>query len=400
VTVVEPRPRTLSDLRADAPRVLARIAAGSAQREADRTMPHEQFRELAAAGLGTWRVPATHGGPDAGVVELIRFVAELARADPNVAQGLRSHLAFVETLRRSSDPAARDRWFPVVLAGDLVGIASGEIGAPQGVLRTRVVRDGDRWRVSGDKFYTTGTLFADWISVSAVDDDGETVSFVVPADRAGIERRDDWDGIGQRLTASGSTLFRDVEVRADEFLPRDRAPGRRPGVSPFFQLYLAALQVGIARNAVDDAVDYARRKARPIKHAGVESSLDDPYVRHAVGDMAARTYTAEAAVLRAAEAVAAADPDPAGADEGDQDRLLTASLEVSQAHYAATEAALAVSQALFDVGGASTAQRSHNLDRHWRNARTVANHNPRAYKAAFVGRYLLTGEEPPTTGFF
>jgi alkylation response protein AidB-like acyl-CoA dehydrogenase len=400
VTIAEPRPRTLDDLRTAAPTVLAGIAGGAARREADRTMPYAQFRELAAAGLGTWRVPATHGGPDAGLVELIRFVADLARADPNVAQALRSHLAFVETLRRSSEPAARDRWFPVVLAGDLVGIASGEIGAPQGVLRTRVVRDGDRWRVTGDKFYTTGTLFADWISVSAVDDDGETVGFVVPADRAGIERLDDWDGIGQRLTASGTTRFHDVEVRADEFLPRDRTPGERPKVSPFFQLYLAALQVGIARNAVDDAVDYARRKARPIKHAGVESSLDDPYVRHAVGDMAARTYAAESAVLRAAEVVAAAESDPATPDLGEEARLLTASIEVSQAHYAATEAALSVSETLFDVGGASTAQRSHNLDRHWRNARTVANHNPRAYKAAVVGAYLLAGEEPPTSGFF
>ncbi|SDH40925.1 Acyl-CoA dehydrogenase [Pseudonocardia oroxyli] len=363
-------------------------------------MPYAQVAEFAAAGLGTWRVPASHGGPDGGLVELFRFLIDLAEADPNVAQGLRSHLAFVENLRRSPDPTARTRWFPPILGGALVGAASGEIGAPQGVMRTRLRRDGDRWRVTGDKFYTTGTLFAELISVTALDEADEFVSFVVPADRAGVERLDDWDGIGQRLTASGSTLFRDVEVFADEFLPSHKSTGKRPKVSPFFQLYLAAVQVGIARNAVADAVEYARRKARPIKHAGVASSLEDPYVRESVGDMAARAYGAEAAVLRAAEAVAAAEADPAAADPGEEDRLRAASLEVSQAHYVATEATLAVAERLFDVGGASTAQRSHNLDRHWRNARTIANHNPRAHKAAVVGGWLLAGEEPPITGFF
>ena len=94
-------------------------------------------------------------------------------------------------------------------------------------------------------------------------------------------------------------------------------------------------------------------------------------MRHAVGDMAARTHAAEAAVLRAAEAVVAAEVAPtrgADSDAGEQALLRTASLEVS--------------------------------NRHWRNARTVANHNPRAYKAAVVGGHLLAGEEPPTTGFF
>ncbi|GAA1852451.1 acyl-CoA dehydrogenase family protein [Pseudonocardia ailaonensis] len=391
------RTRTLADLKAVAPAVLARIAQGAAEREATRTMPHAQVREFAAAGLGTWRVPAADGGPDAGMVDVIRFLIDLAEADPNVTQGVRSHLAFVERLRRLPDPELRDRWFPRVLAGDLVGAAGGELGAPQGVMRSRIFRRDGIWRVTGDKFYSTGTLFSEWVAVTALDENGEHVSAVVPTDRPGVELVDDWDGIGQRLTASGSTLFRDVEILPDEFLPSHKTEGTRPPISPFFQLFLASVQVGIARNAVADAVGYAQRKARPIKHSGVASSLEDPYVRHAVGDMAARTYGAEAAVLRAAEAIAATDGVPG---HEDQDLVRTASLEVSQAHLVATEAALAVSQALFEVGGASTAQRVHNLDRHWRNSRTVANHNPRAHKAAVVGAWLLSGEEPPTTGFF
>ena len=64
------------------------------------------------------------------------------------------------------------------------------------------------------------------------------------------------------------------------------------------------------------------------------------------------------------------------------------------------QAALRASELVFDVGGASATLREHDLDRHWRNARTVANHNPRDWKAAVVGAHLLTGAAPPTTGLF
>jgi alkylation response protein AidB-like acyl-CoA dehydrogenase len=64
------------------------------------------------------------------------------------------------------------------------------------------------------------------------------------------------------------------------------------------------------------------------------------------------------------------------------------------------QAALRCGELVFDVGGGSATLRAHNLDRHWRNARTVANHNPRDHKAGVIGAYHLTGQEPPTSGLF
>jgi alkylation response protein AidB-like acyl-CoA dehydrogenase len=55
---------------------------------------------------------------------------------------------------------------------------------------------------------------------------------------------------------------------------------------------------------------------------------------------------------------------------------------------------------LFDIGGSSAVKQSANLDRHWRNARTLASHNPTPYKARAVGDYLLNGTLLPTNGFF
>jgi alkylation response protein AidB-like acyl-CoA dehydrogenase len=123
--------------------------------------------------------------------------------------------------------------------------------------------------------------------------------------------------------------------------------------------------------------------------------VDDPYVRHAVGEISARAYAARSAVLHAAAAI-----DRAWAGDLEPGLLTDAAVEVAQAQFVAAESALKAAELLFDVGGGSAVSRRHNLDRHWRNARTVANHNPRAWKAAVVGAYHLTGAQPPLNGLF
>jgi alkylation response protein AidB-like acyl-CoA dehydrogenase len=385
----------VQELKARAAEYLRKVRLGAAERERVREMPHALVRELAALQLGTFRVPREHGGPGATVQQTIQFILDLAAADSNIAQSVRPHFGFVESLNRTSSDAEQRRWYPRVLAGDLFGLAHGEIGAANGVIRTRVTRDGDAYRANGRKFYSTGTLYAHWVSVSAVNDEGQTASFVVPTDREGLTLIDDWDGIGQRLTASGTTELTDVIVSEEEFLDRQPPPGRRNHTTAFQQLFLAAVEAGIARNALDDAVGYARERARPIKHSSATRSVDDPYVQHAVGEIAARAYAAEAVVLRAADTI-----DRALAEDAVPELLVHASVEVAQAQFLAVESALKSAELLFDVGGGSTTLREHNLDRHWRNARTVANHNPRAYKAGVVGAFLLTDTEPPTTGLF
>ena len=117
-------------------------------------------------------------------------------------------------------------------------------------------------RLNGYKFYSTGTLFADVIAVSALDAEGRDVQVIIPADRAGVELFDDWDGFGQRTTASGGTRFTEVEVRPEEVVTVSEGNTLGHGTA-FLQLYLAAVAVGIAYAVFDDAVDYVRTKARP-----------------------------------------------------------------------------------------------------------------------------------------
>jgi alkylation response protein AidB-like acyl-CoA dehydrogenase len=392
---------TVADLNERARRLVAELAPGAADRERLRAMPYAEIRRIADERLLAYRVPAVYGGPGATVAELFQFIIDLATADSNIAQALRPGYLTVESLLWSDDEEGRRLWFPRVLAGEIVGNAGWERGGANGEIRTRITPDGDVFRVSGTKSYSTGALFADWVSAAALDGDGNTVSFIVPRDREGLRLLDDWDGTGQRLTASGTTELNNLLVYPGEI--RNRHPaGRRSPVVAVAQLFLAAVLAGIARNALADAVTFTRDHARPIVHGAARRSADDPYIQHVVGEISARAFAAEAAVLRAAASIdrSLQAGHEAGQGAAEEEALTAAAVDVAQAQFFAAEAALRNGELVFDVGGASATLREHNLDRHWRNARTVTNHNPRSYKAGVVGAYRLTGAEPPTSGLF
>jgi alkylation response protein AidB-like acyl-CoA dehydrogenase len=396
--VPKPAVVTVAELNARLDRLLPDIAAGAARRERDRQLPYEAVAQIAKAGVFTARIPVHFGGAGATVREVIALLIRIASADSNVAQALRPGFGFVEGLlasRAEDAEAERERWFARYLQGAVVGNAGWEVGGVNGAISARIVRDGDDYRASGSKYYSTGSLYADWVSAVALDENDQPVSFILPRDRQGLELVDDFDAMGQRLTASGTTHLHDVQVKAEEIRTRTVEEGKRTIVTPFLQVFLAAVNAGIARNALNDAVSFARDHARPIKHSTATRSVDDPYVELSVGDIAARAFTAEAVVLHAAASI-----DRAWAAELDAVAVDQAAVDVAQAQYMAAESALKAAELVFDVGGASTTGRAHNLDRHWRNARTVSNHNPRQWKAAAVGAWQLKGTPPPTSGLF
>ncbi|MGX6449018.1 acyl-CoA dehydrogenase, partial [Patulibacter sp. S7RM1-6] len=77
-----------------------------------------------------------------------------------------------------------------------------------------------------------------------------------------------------------------------------------------------------------------------------------------------------------------------------------AALRAAQAKVVVDALAQRWTAAIFDVGGASATRRALDLDRHWRNARTLASHNPTPYKARAVGDHEINGAALPANGFF
>ena len=395
----EPLGGSTADRLARLPAIVDELRRDDAAAERDRVLQYGAVEQLRHAGLLSLRVPARYGGPGAGTRDVLSAVIQIARGSSNVAQSLRAHFGFSERLlsNRASE-AERAQWFPVVNSGLVFGNAITDAnGKAPGSSDTTLLADSDGvLRLNGYKFYSTGTLFADVIAVSAIDADGRDLQAIVPTDRHGVELYDDWDGFGQRLTASGGTRFTDVTVNPVEVITV--SDGKHLGHSTaFLQLYLAAVAAGIAHGVLDDAVAYVREKARPASHSLADSASGDPFILAAVGDIAANAAAAEALVLTAAAAIDAAVAD---GRQTDPDALAELSVTVAKAQLVAERLTLTAAERLFDTGGASATARKLNLDRHWRNTRTVASHNPLAYKAYTAGNYAVNGVWPPANGYF
>jgi len=389
----------MTDFLALAAHLAEQIQPGAAQRDAERTLPYAQMDLIRHSGLGAARVPVELGGGDISQVDVARVFITLSKADPCVAQALFPHFATVEHLRLIANPAQQARYLGAFAAGSLSSGAIAErSGTFRGEIHTRLEQRGDQRVLNGSKFYSTGCLFADLLKIQAVDESGQAVYVMLPADTPGITLLDDWDGMGQRTTASGSTLLDNVLVAPEQVIALSQWYQRRNYVGASAQLIHCAIDVGIGLAALDDAVSWARSGVRPVRESGVQKASDDPYLLHTLGDLAASIHGAQALVEKAALAVDfAARSQLAGRVQGEAlDYLLaSASIEVAQAKIASTRAALHVCERLYEVGGAATTQARHNFDRHWRNARTHTTHDALAYKYKAVGDFLLNGRFPP-----
>jgi alkylation response protein AidB-like acyl-CoA dehydrogenase len=243
-------------------------------------------------------------------------------------------------------------------------------------------------------------LYSDLIFISLLTPDDETAFAILPTHRQGIELVDDWDGFGQRLTGTGTTTFTNVRVEADEII-READPDREYlpyNIVP--QLILTAINAGIIRAVLRDATHLVHKRPRTFYHAVSEEATEDPLLQQTIGQISANAFAAEASVLAAADDL---DRIEAVRSQGEAAELavaLEASLNAAKAKLVVDELALRSATLLFDVGGASTTKKSANLDRHWRNARTLSSHNPNPLKARAIGDYEINGTPLPTKGFF
>ncbi len=380
--------------------VFAAIGEGALEREEQRTLPFEQVRWLREAGFVKVRVPRSHGGLGATLPEFFRLVIELGAADSNLPQLLRGHIGFVEAHLVHPDAGARNRWLRRIADGDIVGNAQSELGNQSFFANaTTIARspDGAGWRLSGRKFYSTGSLFADWIHTTATIDEVTSASVYVPTSAGGVTRLDDWDGFGQRLTGSGTTVFDDVEVDDENVEAYDNSKLPRSHVLAIFQLVHLATLAGIGRAAVADAVAFVRQRQRNLVNPQYPSPTDDPLVQQVVGRIKGASFAAEATTLAAVDAVEAAYQALAAGLDAD-DLLDAADAAVFAAQGQVIGLVLGLVTELFEVGGASAVTGRFRLDRHWRNARTLASHNPVIYRDRLVGDYVLNGTSPSTWG--
>jgi SfnB family sulfur acquisition oxidoreductase len=349
---------------------------------------------LSDSGLLAVTVPTEHGGADVSAETLAEIFRLLGSADGSLAQIPQSHFAYVNVIRRQGTPDQQKFFFDELLSGRRFGNAQSEAGTKHVQdIRTRLTLQPDgSYRLTGVKHYSTGALFADWIPVLARTEDDNLHVAYVPRDAEGVTVVDDWDGMGQRTTASGTVSLEAVAVPADRVLPHHltfEGPQLHGAVA---QLLHAAIDAGIAGGALAEAAEFVRTKSRPWFESGVETAAEDPLLIQRFGELAIQVRASEALLIQAAKAVDAARADL------DDDSAAEASIAVAAAKVHAAQTAVEVAGALFEVSGTRSALNSLNLHRHWRDARTHTLHDPARWKIQHIGRYVLNGTRPPRHG--
>jgi SfnB family sulfur acquisition oxidoreductase len=366
------------------------FAQDAAARDAGRILPHEQVAAFYRAGLGAVLVPRIYGGPEISAVTLAEIFAIISAADPSLGQIPQNHTAFLELLRYSPDEAQKRKFFGLALQGASFGNALAERhGKTTKDISTKLIRRGADYVLSGQKFYATGALFSRFVPIGAVDEDGRIYRVIVPRDAAGLTIIDDWNGMGQRTTASGTVTLQNVAVLADHVIHVHEFAGLPNLYGPISQLIQAAIDLGIARAAIAETIAFVKTRARPWMDSGKETAAEDPFIISNIGSLEINLHAAEAMLERAGAVI------DAGRNRLDAAAQSEASIAVAEAKVLTTEIAIEATNKLFELGGTRSAMADLNLDRHWRNARTHTLHDPVRWKFHAVGNYHLNGAAPP-----
>jgi alkylation response protein AidB-like acyl-CoA dehydrogenase len=371
-----------------------RIAAGNPSRERAREFPYDEVRLLVDAEFSRLRIPRAHGGDGASLQQVFLLLAELGSADPNVAHIFRNHLAFVEDRLNSPDHPATDIWLERFRRGEFVGGGWTEANnAKFGDIGTRLTTSAGTTRLTGEKYYATGSLYADWLDVIGRDENDRLITALVARDQPGVTLVDDWEGFGQQTTASGSARYRDAVVDEHGIFP---AEDRFAYQGLFYQTALLSVLVGIARAAFRDGARALGRRTRNYPLGTDEVPAQDALLQQRIGLLATRVFQAEAALEKQSATLdTVARAHLRGDEQAEQQALVTATVRTHEAQSVVIEAALEVTTTVFDALGASATAVSAGLDRHWRNARTLASHNPRVFKERVLGDYYVNGTPPP-----
>ncbi len=387
--------------------VAAELAIGAAERERTDTSLLPQLQLVAQSGLLAVPVPAAHGGPGLPASVQIEVLRRLSRGDGALGQLLLAHFVVSQAIGGLPvDQHPAPRIYGDILAGGQLGNATAERGTASALdRRTSITRRADgNWELNGVKYYATGTLGALWIAVAALiaDKPGETATVFVRPDQPGVTLDlNKWSAFGQRGTKSGEVRLEGVVVEDDLVIEEGAAPDpvdAPPSVlGAYDQALHAAIDIGIARAALEDGAEFVRTRSRPWKEAldaGFERADQEPHIVRRFGELTARLYALEALLARGAALV----DEGQAAEELSRDAAADASLTVAAAKALAQEFGVEIAGGIFELTGTSGTDGEVNLDRHWRNVRTHSLHDPARWKYVHLGNHILHGTRPPRLG--
>jgi len=371
-------------------RVAADILKGASDRDRNRTLPVAEIDLYSQSGLWSINVPKAFGGPEVSYKTLVKVIEIISAADPSIGQITQNHLGIVAAIRTVSDEAQQALLFGEVLKGVRLGNAFSEFGSKRAAdFETSFTDHGDHVIVTGKKFYSSGAILAHLVPIVATDDQGRAWYVIADRSAPGLTVINDWSSFGQRTTFSGTVIIDQVKVPKSHVVPGYKGYEKPSADGAIFQIIQVAVDTGIARAAIDDTIEFVKTKSRPWIDSGLEKASDDPYTIQAIGRLTLRLHAAQALLYQAAEAIDDALVAPTA------EKVAWAQIVTAEAKVLSTEIAIEATNVLFELAGTRATLAEHNLDRHWRNARTHTLHDPVRWKYAILGNYFLNDVKPP-----
>lgn len=360
------------------------------KRDQNRILPTEQINQFSQKGLGGIRIPKQYGGAFVSNKTLAHAFRILSKADANVGQIPQNQFGLLNFINITGSDAQKQFIYTEILAGKRIANGGPEKNSKDTkCVQTKLTLENGQYFLNGEKFYSTGTSFADWLAIRALHPEGYTVLVIIDRHAEGVEVINDWNGFGQRTTASGTVKLHNVVVDSALFFD-ERIIADTPNVrGAYSQLLQVAIDVGIAEAAFDDTLS-SIRKARPIIDAGVEKASEEHYTLQEVGKL---NILLDAAILLLDDAAEYLD-ELDQLTEISAEQAARASILVAEAKIYANDAALHISEKLLELGGSRASLSQHNLDQYWRNARVHTLHDPVRWKFHAIGDYYLNGTHP------
>ena len=364
--------------------------SGRNQRDQNRELPFAEVDLFSQKGLGGIRIPHEFGGAFVSNKTLAHVFRIINKADSSLGQIPQNQIALLNMINIMGTQQQKAFVFKEILNGKRLANGGPERNTKDTkTLNTHLTLEDGRYFVSGEKFYSTGSSFADWLAIKAIHPEGHVVLTLVERKKLGVNVIDNWNGFGQRTTSSGTVRLDHVEVNPllifDERLLANQ-PNYR---GAFSQLIQVAIDVGIAEAALEDTIS-AVKQARPIIDSGLDKASFEHYTLQEVGKS---IVLLDAAILLLDDAAEYLDELDQLKEVNEQQAAL-ASIRVAEAKVYANDAALHISEKLLELGGSRASLQQHNYDQHWRNARVHTLHDPIRWKLHALGDYYLNHTLP------
>ncbi|MEM6107514.1 acyl-CoA dehydrogenase family protein [Mycobacterium sp. 050272] len=281
------------------------VAAEDEIEETDR-IPDRIRAKAAAMGLFGFAIPQQYGGLGLSMSEEVRLVTELGWTNPAFRSmfGTNNGIAG-QVLVNCGTQAQRDRYLPGLASGQLVAafaLTEPEAGSDPSGIRTRAVREGDEYIVTGQKRFITNALDADVLMVFART--GDTVGgtkdisvFVVPTDIPGVSVGPKDAKMGQRGTSTSEIFFDGARVPAVNLVGEVEGEGFSAAMRSLAKgrLHIAALCVGLAQRLLHESLKHATTNSQ-----GGQKLASFQLIQAMLADSQTEAYAGRAMVLEAA----------------------------------------------------------------------------------------------------